>query len=208
MTRRFAPLVDWVAHEGGNDPWALHWEARNALDRGEDVIVLSVGDPDLDTPPAVVDAAVKAMRAGDTHYTESIGRPALRAAIAAMHTARTGQVVTAANTAVLAGTQNGLFVSSLCLAGHGEEVIALDPMYTTYPAAIGASGATLVRVPAPASAGFHPDLAALEAAGSTLHRCGRGRSQPGGRGRRADALRAAPRLLGHWVGLGNITRGF
>ena len=155
--------MDWIAEEG-SDAWALHWEARNALARGEDVIILSVGDPDLDTPPAVVDAAVKAMRSGDTHYTESIGRPALRDAVAAMHVARTGQAVTAANVAVLAGTQNGLFVASLCLAGHGEDVVALDPMYTTYPAAIGASGATLVRVPAPASTGFHPDLAALEAA--------------------------------------------
>lgn len=163
MTRRFSPLVDWIAEEG-SDAWALHWEARNALARGEDVIILSVGDPDLDTPPAVVDAAVKAMRSGDTHYTESIGRPALRDAVAAMHVARTGQAVTAANVAVLAGTQNGLFVASLCLAGHGEDVVALDPMYTTYPAAIGASGATLVRVTAPASTGFHPDLAALEAA--------------------------------------------
>jgi arginine:pyruvate transaminase len=164
MTRRFSPFVDWVAHEGGNDPWALHWEARNALARGEDVIVLSVGDPDLDTPPTVVEAAVAALRSGDTHYTESIGRPALRAAIAEMHAARTGQAVGPENVAVLAGTQNGLFVSSLCIAGRGDEVIALDPMYTTYPAAIGASGATLVRVAAPASRGFHPDLAALEAA--------------------------------------------
>ncbi len=164
MNRRFSPLVDWIAHEGGNDPWALHWEARNALARGEDVIVMSVGDPDLDTPAAVVDAAVNALRKGDTHYTESIGRPALRQAIAAMHTARTGRAVGPENAAVLAGTQNGLFVASLCLAGRGDEVIALDPMYTTYPAAIGASGASLVRVPAPASAGFHPDLAALEAA--------------------------------------------
>jgi aspartate/methionine/tyrosine aminotransferase len=163
MTRRFSPLVDWIAEEG-SDAWALHWEARAALARGEDVIILSVGDPDLDTPPAVVEAAVKALRSGDTHYTESIGRPGLRDAVAAMHAARTGQAVSAANVAILAGTQNGLFVASLCLAGHGEEVIALDPMYTTYPAAIGASGATLVRVPAPASAGFHPDLAALEAA--------------------------------------------
>ena len=164
MRSRFSPFVDWIAHEDGNDPWALHWEALHAAQRGEDVLVLSVGDPDLDTPPAVVDAAITAMRAGDTHYTESSGRPALRAAVAAMHASRTGQAVTAANTVVLAGTQNGLFVSSLCLAGRGDEVIAIDPMYTTYPAAIRASGATLVRVPAPADAGFHPDLAALEAA--------------------------------------------
>ncbi|HUO81129.1 MAG TPA: aminotransferase class I/II-fold pyridoxal phosphate-dependent enzyme [Steroidobacteraceae bacterium] len=164
MKPRFAPFVERIAHEAGGDPWALHWEARNALARGEDVIVLSVGDPDLDTPPAVVDAAVTALRAGDTHYTESAGRPRLRAAVAALHTRRTGQPAGAENAIVLGGCQNGLFVASLLLAGPGDEVIALDPMYATYPATIRASGATLVPVEAPAARGFHPDLAALEAA--------------------------------------------
>ena len=164
MTRRFAPFVERIAHEGGNDPWALHWEARHAAARGEDVIVLSVGDPDLSTPVPVVETAVAKLRAGDTHYTESGGRPVLRAAIAAQHQQRTGQRVTADNTVVLSGTQNGLFVASLGHAGPGDEVIAIDPMYTPYPAPIRASGATLVRVPAPAAAAFRPDLAALEAA--------------------------------------------
>jgi aspartate/methionine/tyrosine aminotransferase len=163
MSPRFAPFVDRVAHEGA-DPWALHWEARQALAAGRDVIVLSVGDPDLDTPPRVIDAAVASLRAGDTHYTESAGRPQLRTAIAARHAARTGQTVTAENVIVLSGTQNGLFVASLCLAGPGDEVIALDPMYATYPATIRASGATLVRVPMPAAANFHTDVEALEAA--------------------------------------------
>jgi aspartate/methionine/tyrosine aminotransferase len=163
MTPRFAPFVQRIAHEAA-DPWALHWEARQAAAAGRDVIVLSVGDPDLDTPARVVDAAVASLRAGDTHYTESAGRPTLRAAIAARHAARTGQPVTAENVIVLSGTQNGLFVASLCLAGQGDEVIALDPMYATYPATIRASGAALVRVPMPAAAHFHTDLDALEAA--------------------------------------------
>ncbi len=163
MSPRFAPFVQRVAHEAA-DPWALHWEARQAFAAGRDVIVLSVGDPDLDTPAVVVDAAIASLRAGDTHYTESAGRPALRAAIAARHAARTGQTVMAENVIVLSGTQNGLFVASLLLAGPGEEVIALDPMYATYPATIRASGATLVRVPMPAAAKFHTDLDALEAA--------------------------------------------
>jgi aspartate/methionine/tyrosine aminotransferase len=163
MSPRFAPFVDRVAHEG-TDPWALHWEARQAAAAGKDVIVLSVGDPDLNTPVRVVDAAVASLRAGDTHYTESSGRPLLRAAIAARHAARTGQPVTADNVIVLSGTQNGLFVASLCLAGPGDEIIALDPMYATYPSTIRASGATLVRVPMPASANFHTNLEALEAA--------------------------------------------
>ena len=164
MKRRFAPIVDWIAHEGGVDPWAIHWEARQAKDRGEDVIILSVGDPPIDTPVPVVDRAVAALRAGDTHYTEILGKSPLRERIPAMHTERTGLSCAAENVAVLAGTQNGLFVASLCLASHGDEIITIDPMYTTYPASIQASGAKLVRVPAHASAGFHPDLKALEAA--------------------------------------------
>jgi aspartate/methionine/tyrosine aminotransferase len=163
MSPRFAPFVERVAHEG-TDPWALHWEARQAAAAGRDVIVLSVGDPDLDTPPRVVDAAVASLRAGDTHYTETAGRPKLRAAVAARHVARSGQPVTADNVIVLSGTQNGLFVASLCLAGPGDEVIALDPMYATYQSTIRASGARLVPVPMPAAAGFHTDLEALEAA--------------------------------------------
>jgi aspartate/methionine/tyrosine aminotransferase len=160
---RFAELAGRVAPEG-TDPWVLHWEAQQAKAAGEDVIVLSVGDPDLDTPAPVIDTAIERMRGGDTHYTETAGRPALRAAVAARHTARTGQHVTADHVIVLGGTQNGLFVASLCLAGPGDEVIALDPMYATYPATIKASGAKLVPVPTPAEKDFHPDLAALEAA--------------------------------------------
>ncbi len=163
MTSRFSQLVEWVRDEGG-DPWALHWEARHAAEAGEDVIVLSAGDPDLDTPPAISATAISSIQAGDTHYTEGGGRPRLRAAIANAHTRRTGQVVTAENALVVGGAQNGLFIASLCLAGLGDEVLAIDPMYTTYHPTIRASGARLVPVPAPAENNFHPDLAAMAAA--------------------------------------------
>jgi aspartate/methionine/tyrosine aminotransferase len=59
----------------------------------------------------------------------------------------------------LAGAQNALFVSSLCLAGPGDEVVTFEPLYPTYPATIEVSGARLVR--APATASCRPDLAAL-----------------------------------------------
>lgn len=160
---KFSSLVERVADEGG-DPWALHWQARHAAQRGEDVIVLSVGDPDLDTPKPVIERAVAALHAGDTHYTEGPGRPNLRAAVAKLHFNRTGQRVTPEQTLVVGGTQNGLFIASLLVAEHGDEVIAVDPMYTTYPPTIEVSGARLVRVPAPASKGFHPDLQQIEAA--------------------------------------------
>src|SRR5215831_17191903 len=106
MSKTTAPALSQIVKRvapDGTDPWVLHWEARQAEAAGKDVIVLSVGDPDLATPPSVVDRAISAMRAGDTHYTETAGRPALRAAIAARHSARSGQAVTADNVIVLGG---------------------------------------------------------------------------------------------------------
>jgi len=160
---KYSELVNRVAGEGA-DAWTIHYAARAALDRGEDVIILSVGDPEVETPTPVVERAVECLRRGDTHYTPVTGRDPLREAIARQHRERCGQPVGAANTIFLAGAQNALLVASLCLAGPGDEVIAFDPLYPTYPATIEVSGARMVRVPAPAAGGFRPDLGALEAA--------------------------------------------
>jgi arginine:pyruvate transaminase len=160
---KYSNLVERIAGDGA-DAWEVHYAARAAQDRGEDVIILSVGDPDLDTPKPVLDRAIECLRAGDTHYTPVPGRELLREAIARAHRERTGQAVEAANVIFLAGAQNALFTASLCLAGPGDEVIALEPLYPTYPATLEVSGARMVRVPAPAASGFRVDLAALESA--------------------------------------------
>jgi arginine:pyruvate transaminase len=145
----------------GADVWITHYQALAARERGEDVIILSVGDPDLDTPAPVVERAIARLRAGDTHYAPAAGRPGLRAAIARAHTARSGQAVDAENVVCLAGAQNALFAASLCLAGPGDEVVTFEPMYPTYPATIEVSGARLVR--APPTAQLRPDVGALAA---------------------------------------------
>ncbi len=156
---KFSPLVKRISGEGA-DAWRTHYEAAAARDRGEDVIVLSIGDPDISAPEPVIERAIERLRAGDTHYTAAAGREALRAAIARGHSERTGQVVQPDNVVCLAGTQNALFVASLCLAGPGDEVITFDPLYPTYTATIEVSGARLVR--APTGPGLRPDLGALE----------------------------------------------
>jgi aspartate/methionine/tyrosine aminotransferase len=163
MQMKFSELVERIAGEG-SDAWEIHYEANLARERGEDVILLSVGDPDLDTPAPVLERAIERLRAGDTHYTPAPGRRAVRAAIADAHRARTGQSVEIENVIYLSGTQNALFTASLCLAGPGDEVIALEPLYPTYPATIEITGARMVRARAPADGGFRVDLAALEAA--------------------------------------------
>jgi aspartate/methionine/tyrosine aminotransferase len=156
---KFSPLVKRIGGEG-SDAWRTHSEAAAARDRGEDVIILSIGDPDINAPDAVIERAVERLRGGDTHYTPSKGRNPLREAIAAAHTERTGQPVKAENAIFLSGTQNALFVASMCLAGPGDEVITFDPLYPTYTATIEVSGARLVR--APTGPGLRPDLGALE----------------------------------------------
>ena len=157
---RFSPLVNRISGEGA-DAWLTHYEAAQAFERGEDVIILSIGDPDLETPAPVVERAIERIRAGDTHYTPAPGRQPLREAIATAHTRRTGQAVQAENVVYLSGAQNALFVASMCLAGPGDEVLTFDPMYATYPATLEVSGARMVRVPADAQ--FRPNLQALAA---------------------------------------------
>jgi arginine:pyruvate transaminase len=160
---KYSNLVERITGDGA-DAWTTHYAARAALDRGEDVIILSVGDPDLETPAPVVERAIECLRGGDTHYTPVAGRDPLREAIAQRHRERSGQAVDGGHVIFLAGAQNALLTASLCLAGPGDEVIAFEPLYPTYPATIEAAGARMVRVPGPASADFRPDLAALEAA--------------------------------------------
>src|SRR5271168_1916598 len=160
---QYSSLVKRIAGEGA-DAWLIHYTARLAHERGEDVILLSVGDPDLDTPAPVLERAIERLRAGDTHYTPATGRLHLREAIAAAHRARTGQSVEPDNVIFLAGAQNALFVTSMCIAGPGDEVIAVEPLYPSYPATLEVSGARMVRVAAPAAQGFRIDLSALEAA--------------------------------------------
>lgn len=163
MTMQFSQLVQRVAGDGA-DAWRFHNAALAARARGEDALILSVGDPDLATPAPVVERAMAALQAGDTHYTEVRGRHALREAIARQHARRCGQAVDPEQVAVVCGAQNALMVSLLCLAQAGDEVLSPDPMYPTYPATIEASGARLVRVPLQAADGFRFDPAALRAA--------------------------------------------
>ncbi|QEI04756.1 aminotransferase class I/II-fold pyridoxal phosphate-dependent enzyme [Pigmentiphaga aceris] len=144
--------------------WGIHRRALQAQDAGEDVIVLTVGDPEFPTPAPIVERAVEALRAGDTHYATQSGREPLRALIAEQHRARNGGDADVANVILLPGAQNALFAASLCLLEAGDEVIVPEPMYLTYEACVRATGATLVLVPVHRDRAFHLDCDAIAAA--------------------------------------------
>jgi arginine:pyruvate transaminase len=157
---RFAPLVGRVAGKGA-DAWRVHFDAARQRAQGRDVILLTVGDPDQAPPPAMIEATIAALRRRHTGYSPIVGLPELRAAIAQRVARRSGQACAAENIAVVPGTQAGLYCALQCIAGPGDEVIVPEPMYATYEAVVGASGARLVNVPLRPEAGFHPDLDAL-----------------------------------------------
>lgn len=162
-TMQYSELVQRIGG-GGVAAWKIHAEAVAAAARGEDVIVLSVGDPEFAAPAPITEAALDALRGGDTHYTTIVGRVALRERIARRHALQCGQAVAAENIVVVSGAQNGLFCASLCLCQAGDEVLVPEPLYLTYEATVRASGATLVPVPVLPDSGFRIDLDALRAA--------------------------------------------
>src|SRR5262249_6473260 len=131
---------------------------------GEDIIFLTVGDPDQDPPDAVIEGTIAALRRGRTGYSGIIGFPAVREAIATRVARRTGQPCATDNVCVVPGAQGGLSCAIQCLAGLGDEVIVGEPIYATYQGVVGASGAQLVTVPLRPERGFHPDPEAFAAA--------------------------------------------
>jgi len=157
---RFSSLTDRIKG-GAADAWDQHYLAKQAGERGEDVIILSVGDPDFDTPQPVIDRALQAMQEGDTHYTSIQGHRELREAIAARHRASSGQAIDADNVITTSGAQNALFACAMCMLDQGDEAIVLQPMYVTYEATVQAPGATLVPVVLDADNGFRLDREAL-----------------------------------------------
>ncbi len=74
---RYASLTTRIRGAGA-DAWAVHDLALARVERGDDVIVLSIGESDIDTPSAIVEAGVRALRGGRTRYTPQAGPDGLR----------------------------------------------------------------------------------------------------------------------------------
>ena len=150
---RFAPVTDRLAGLG-SAKWAVHLKARAMKAAGRPIIELTIGEPDVTTPPALLQAAADAMMAGRMGYSNGRGEPALVQALAARYTARRGRVITPDQVMAFPGTQTVLYAVMQTLLGPGDEVLVGDPMYATYEGIIAATGATMVPVPLRPEAGF------------------------------------------------------
>lgn len=160
---RYSALTQRIAGDGAA-AWKIHDRALELREQGVDVLLLSIGDPDFDTPLPIVHAAIDSLLAGDTHYSDVRGTRTLRSSIASRHQRRCGQEVDAEHVIVLPGAQCAVYSVAQCLLDPGDEVIVAEPMYVTYEAVFGACGARVVPVAVRPENGFRvepADVAAL-----------------------------------------------
>ncbi|WOI52322.1 pyridoxal phosphate-dependent aminotransferase [Parvularcula sp. LCG005] len=143
---------------------AMTQKARELRAAGRDVIALSVGEPDFDTPPHVAEAAIAAIRAGDTRYTAIDGTPALKAAIAAKFQRDNGLTYNDNEVAATPGGKFLIFAAFMATLNAGDEVIIPAPYWVSYPAIPQLMGAEAIIAPTTADDGFILKPDALEAA--------------------------------------------
>ncbi|MFQ5594773.1 MAG: pyridoxal phosphate-dependent aminotransferase [Anaerolineae bacterium] len=115
--------------------------------QGRDVIHLEIGEPDFDTPAHIVEAAVRALHEGHTHYTPAAGVPALRQTIARHISESRGIDARPEHVVVTPGAKPIMFFTLLALAEAGDDVIYPNPGFPIYESMINFVGATPVPLP-------------------------------------------------------------
>ncbi|GAA5532220.1 pyridoxal phosphate-dependent aminotransferase [Deinococcus aluminii] len=130
---------------------------------GVDVISMSVGEPDFDTPPHIKAAATRAIEAGKTKYTSVNGLPELREAISAKFERENGLLYAPDAVTVTSGGKQALFNAFFALLNPGDEVLIPAPYWVSYPEMVALTGAVPVPVPTTPESGFQLDPAELEA---------------------------------------------
>ncbi len=143
---------------------AISSKARALKAAGRDIIGLSAGEPDFDTPDHIKQAAIAAINAGDTKYTDVAGTPALRKAIAAKFLRDSGIDYKPEEIIVSTGGKQVIFNAMLATVQAGDEVIIPTPCWVSYPDIVALAEGTPVFVPCSQNNGFKLRAEDLEAA--------------------------------------------
>ncbi len=128
--------------------------ARALEAQGRRIIHLEIGEPDFATPPHIVEAGVKALRDGHTHYCPAPGLMELREACAAHLSEHRGLEIDPARVLIAPGAKPFLFFGVLATCNPGDEVIYPNPGFPIYESVIRWAGATPVPLPLTEDKGF------------------------------------------------------
>ena len=130
-------------------------EKAHSMERaGVHIVHLEIGEPDFDTPACIKEAAIRALTAGHTHYTHSLGLVELREAICRHYHNRYGVTVEPDQIVVTSGTSPAMFLLFAALLNPGDKVIISDPHYACYPNFVRFAGGEPVTIPVSEEDGF------------------------------------------------------
>jgi aminotransferase len=131
----------------------------------DNVISLGIGEPDFDSPPSVIDAGIRALKEGHTHYTSNAGIVELREKLTAHIDQFYGVQYNAKNeTLITVGGSEALYLSAAALINPGDEVIVPTPCFVSYQAQVLMADGVPVEIPCRMEDNFDVDPQAIEAA--------------------------------------------
>ena len=143
---------------------AMTQKTRELKRQGRDVLGLSAGEPDFDTPDNIKEAAIRAIREGKTKYTDVDGVPELKAAIVDKFKRENGLDYKPSQVNVSPGGKAVIFNALIATCSPGDEVITPAPFWTSYPEMVLLAGGEPVRAPTEQANGYRLTPEALEAA--------------------------------------------
>jgi len=143
---------------------AMTQKSRELKAAGRDIIGLAAGEPDFDTPDNIKDAAIAAIRRGETKYTNIEGIPELRAAVARKFKRENNLDYTPAQCFVGPGGKSVIYNAMMATLNEGDEVIVVAPYWVSYPDIVLLAGAKPVTVETRLEDGFRLTPGALDAA--------------------------------------------
>lgn len=126
---QYSERMSWLGTEGAFEVLA---RCKQLEAQGKSIIHLEIGEPDFDTPKNICEAAIKAIRDGNTHYSPSVGIPRAREVVA-QYVSKTRNVdVSADNAIIMPGVKPLVFDAILAIINPGDEVIVPNPGYPAY----------------------------------------------------------------------------
>lgn len=157
-------LADALSRVKPSATIAVSQKARELKAAGRDVIGLGAGEPDFDTPDNIKEAAMDAIKRGETKYTPVAGIPPLREAIAKKFKRENGLDYDPSQVIVGTGGKQILFNALMATLNEGDEVIIPAPFWVSYPEMVAICGGTSVPIATSIESKFKLSAEALEAA--------------------------------------------
>lgn len=157
-------LADRIKALAPSATLAVQARAQSMRAQGADIISFGAGEPDFETPERIKEAAIRALRRGQTKYTEVVGILELREAVCRKLKRDNGLDYEPADVLISCGAKHTLYNLAVALLNPGDEVLIPAPYWVSYPEQVKLVGAVPVAVPTEEAHGFQVDPRRLSAA--------------------------------------------